>query len=401
MSNEDYERNLKMILKFDDYFYGDGPKILELDSISLECPIPEEVVTLTDVEEVVIYAAQPTTFDEKIEFDLSPLTGMKSLRSLQIHKGRMEDLSGIEVFTQLEELDFILPGFFRDLEPLRHLTKLKRLHIQSEDLTDITALRDLTAFEYLEISCTGINDLSALRGMVNLKYLDIAATDVTDLSPLENLDKIEYLNMFGVGISDLTPLRNMTQMRELHVDNPSYSKATDPDIAPLTGMRALQKLHFTVPSFSDTDVLRNFPELTHLYLSGTQVSDLEPLKEFKTLKTLSLQSAQVTDITPVAAMERLENLYLDNTPIESLEPLRGHPTLSYLSIDHTNITDLSPLTSLPMFQACAAGERVSCHLGLDKCKALENDPVLAGIVGGARGNELVMQVLQHLESKAS
>ena len=60
-----------------------------------------------------------------------------------------------------------------DLEPLRELTQLEGLNLQSPQVSDLAPLRDLTQLQWLTLAGTQVSDLSPLVKMKNVEiYLD-------------------------------------------------------------------------------------------------------------------------------------------------------------------------------------------------------------------------------------
>jgi internalin A len=237
MSNNYYDHNLSRIQSLYGYDDKDDPPILDLENISLDCPIPEEVANLTCVDRVFLYAAAPSTSGEKIAFDLSPLAGMKNLRCLQINNGNMDDLSGIEIFTDLEQLNYFLECDVHNLGPLQHLTSLKSLSIRSRHISDITPLRDLTALEYLKVRGEDIADLSPLTGMTALKSLDLAGVTAPDLTALAPLTALERLSIQCDQVTDLSPLAGLHRLKSLKL-----LAADQSDVAPLASLTRLDKI---------------------------------------------------------------------------------------------------------------------------------------------------------------
>ena len=102
--------------------------------------------------------------------DLSPLSGLKQLVSLNISDGYM-GLSG-----------------YQTLDPLKALTNLKSLSLRNYNIQDLTGLENLRALENLYIE-TGdqLTDISALRDLEDLTnvtlQLDGHENHIADMSP--------------------------------------------------------------------------------------------------------------------------------------------------------------------------------------------------------------------------
>ena len=79
--------------------------------------------------------------------DLSPLSGLTSLRRLMASSGAIADVS-----------------------PLAKLTRLMELRIAANRISDVTPLANLTALRTLDVGKNAIADISALAGLTSLTY---------------------------------------------------------------------------------------------------------------------------------------------------------------------------------------------------------------------------------------
>jgi Leucine-rich repeat (LRR) protein len=104
------------------------------------------------------------------------------------------------------ELDVAGDSHLTNIQPLRALTKLRKLNCSFTQVSDLTPLTDLKLTE-LDCSHTPVADLSPLRG-TNLTVLRCQETQVADLSPLERM-KLTTLHCEKTKVSDLEPLKGM------------------------------------------------------------------------------------------------------------------------------------------------------------------------------------------------
>ena len=140
---------------------------------------------------------------------------MAFLSELEAPNSNISDLTGLELATNLTLLDLgymAVDGFVRnsnsisDLSPLSNLTGLRTLDLYNTDISDITLLSDLTSLEGLILSSNDISDVSALSGLTSLRYLYLYNTSISDVSALSGLTKLELLYLRNNSISDLSPL---------------------------------------------------------------------------------------------------------------------------------------------------------------------------------------------------
>ncbi|WP_083918254.1 COR domain-containing protein [Methylosarcina fibrata] len=126
-------------------------------------------------------------FFEPMAFsDLSPLSSLKTLRTLYIPNTPVTDLTPLSGFKNLLWLD-ISNTQVTDLTPLADSKNLQMIFASNTQVTDLTPLSDFVNLERLEVSNTPVNDVRPLSGLANLYALDITETQVNDLSPLERL----------------------------------------------------------------------------------------------------------------------------------------------------------------------------------------------------------------------
>jgi Leucine-rich repeat (LRR) protein len=55
---------------------------------------------------------------------------------------------------------------------------------------DLTPIKGLTALQVLDLDSMQITDLAPLEGLTALRWLDLAGTPVADLAPLEDLPNL-------------------------------------------------------------------------------------------------------------------------------------------------------------------------------------------------------------------
>lgn len=170
---------------------------------------PEGDITTEEAEAV-------TKMDLGIDWQQDPAEGTQ-----------IKDLSGIENFINLEELDLSFHAI-TDVSTLAGLTKLNSLSLGGNPVADITPLSGLTNLGFLTLfNCQAqdysplasltnlggllmeysrISDVSMLSGLKNLTWLGLANTQVSDLSPLSALVNLKKLQLAGCPVTDYSPL---------------------------------------------------------------------------------------------------------------------------------------------------------------------------------------------------
>ena len=117
--------------------------------------------------------------------DLSLIQGLNQLRTLNILRGNLVTLKGIEDLPKLEEVE------------LRYLSKLTDL----EDITSNSSVNKLT-FE----ACKRLTDYSKLVKSKTLKFLSVFSSKIDSIEFVKDMKSIEYLAFSDLIDGNLTPL---------------------------------------------------------------------------------------------------------------------------------------------------------------------------------------------------
>ena len=225
--------------------------------------------------------------------DLSFLSGLTKLQTLDFAASGLASLKGMENLTDLREATFYgSDATYTDVDPLANLTKLQRLrlpmHGNSPVAFDASGRAGLTELVELDMECS-VQSLEPLRDLTNLKILSIrngsspsTGEAFSSLEPLSGLTALTDLSIRSVhSITDLSPLGSLTNLRTLYLD--VYGNYDDPpltDISPLGNLTQLQSLTLQERGLQDLSPLRNCTNLNSLtiYESGEdRITDLSPV----------------------------------------------------------------------------------------------------------------------------
>jgi uncharacterized repeat protein (TIGR02543 family) len=280
------------------------------------------------------------------------------------------NLAGIEYATNLQVLHLDL-NQISDLSPLSGLTNLTELCLDNNQISDLSPLSGLTQLTRLELWGNQVTNLSSLAGLTNLQVLALGVNQISDLSSLTGLTNLWCLNIEQTQVRNLSPLAGLTNLTQLTLDNNQIS-----DLSPLAGLMAL-------------DLLR---------LMGNQISDVSPLSGLTNLQRLLLQDNQISDISPLSGLTSLRELYLDNNQISYLLGFVAPTSVTYLSLYNNQISDISPLAGLhpctvilkgnPLnSEACAVYIPLMLAKGVgvfyDPCVTKKRTLTLSSTVGGS------------------
>ena len=273
--------------------------------------------------------------------DLSFLSGKAKLESVRLYGDiQVENPAPLTGLTNLEQFQLYSTGgqatyIAQDLTALSELENLTTLDICTQGLTSLKGLECLTRLEMLSLDGAGgdnniVTDLSPLTGLFQLKSLDLPIQSVDfqgsyDLSGLEALTALENLNITG-NVNDLSPLAGLTNLISLKI----YGNGTISDFSPLAEMTKLQDLNITN---------RSTP--------GNQTASLVPLAGLTDLRTLNLGQGDMSDLSPLSGLSKLRSLSLSSSTIRDLTPLGNLPELQSLYIYNSEKVDTSPVAHVP------------------------------------------------------
>ena len=193
--------------------------------------------------------------------DLSPLAGLTKLRSLSIAGKMISDLSPLSGLVNLAELQLVVTNV-SDLSPLSGLSNLKSLWFNHAPISDLTPIARLTSLESLKFyyaespSREGLSpSLEPLKGLSRLKKLAAARSRISDISPLAELVNLEEVDLFDGSISDILPLAPLYKLRRLNMIRNEVS-----DVSPLASLHDLEWLHLAHNRISDISPLGSLPK---------------------------------------------------------------------------------------------------------------------------------------------
>ncbi len=133
--------------------------------------------------------------------DITPLSGLQKLHTL--------DISGTRV---------------SDLKPLANLTKLRNLFLNSNGITDISPLAGLKSLIHLNLKENSISDISSLAELTQLRKLELQRNLISDVSPLAELTQLKWLGLRHNLISDFSPLETLLESTSIiSNNNPGFS----------------------------------------------------------------------------------------------------------------------------------------------------------------------------------
>jgi hypothetical protein len=194
----------------------------------------------------------------------------------------------------LTELESGAKGI-RQLEGLQYATEVRSLHLEKNEIRDVSPLETLAGLKYLYLSDNPLTTLAPLQNLVKLKALYLSNSDGVDfdITPLATLVNLEQLDVSDLELDNLDSLAKLTKLTTLRAWGNAL--ASD-DLAVFVG-RDLKVLSVGDNKLTDLSLLRQFASLEELGLSRNQIADIAPLRELVMLERLKLADNKITNIS--------------------------------------------------------------------------------------------------------
>ena len=256
---------------------------------------------------------------------------------------KSDDIAAISALTNLRSLDLSNNDKIVDISALKDLVHLKKLNLQSTEITDITAL---SAFKsqleelLLPTTVSVFEPLANQRSLVSLDISDNRA--LTDLSVITtNLTELRKLTLVDCGsIENITGLSNLKNLTTLNVAGVcglnDYDELMN-EISELTELTSLNLSHVPTYGFPNCSKMT---KLTSLNLSGTNIEDINGLADVVNvhgLIDLDLHKLTISDISELGKFTNLKSLDLSNcSNISDISCLSKLLDLEVLNIDDMN-----------------------------------------------------------------
>lgn len=309
----------------------------EIDSISVVAGMPN--LRVLDFTETNVSSLSPILALTELEVlwlrntkvtNISALSGHTSITELELSGNDIEDYSPLLSLTGLGSLILSDAGLEDyDLEILKQMTWLDRLHIENNaaltpeavaelaaalpetivsapDFADVTLGGQMFPVDASQVNASGANvenlegierftgldalflndnpgiDISGLGGAASLTYLELARCELEDISELLGLEALAGLNLMQNRLTDISALRRMSALTELYLD---YNEDLE-DVSALSGLHSLHTLSLKGTAVTDLSAIAGLTELSTLDIEGCRIESIEPLLGLKNLRTL-------------------------------------------------------------------------------------------------------------------
>lgn len=181
-----------------------------------------------------------------------------------------------------------------DISPLAHFSNLRELYLDYNDLSDISVLSKLAKLQILWIDDNNIEDISALSSL-NLLWLSAGDNKISSLEPLRSQKNLTNLWLGANEIQDISPLSDLTRLKKLHL-----AKNQIQDVGALSDLKFLRKVYLAENQIQDFSPVQNLPNLSFLTEGlDYEESPLEAHRWFLSGNPISAEQCEVPDSLPL------------------------------------------------------------------------------------------------------
>lgn len=263
------------------------------------------------------------------------LSGMNSLRLLNISENGLQSADGIQVLPALESLDLSYNNLFFSFDD----TQIQAL---------LSSLVNLKQFWYAGFDGQSLSFLQGMQGLELLaitRYYNLSVTDLTIIGALTNLREL-YLG--GFATADISLLQGLSNLQVLWIADSNVASETLAFPATLASLRELYMLNAFRSSYdfgesrgefqNSYDVFKDLPSLTDLHLDKPWLLDESAVTLNINVTSLSLVSARLDSIEFLRDVSRIRQLDLSGNPFLELDALATMPDLQQLVLNDTFVS---------------------------------------------------------------
>ena len=278
--------------------------------------------------------------------NLSALGDLKNLVWLGLyHNHGTKNLSFLKKLPQLKKFRYVYgDNTVESIKPVSYLKNLTELYLYapSSAVSDISPLKGLTKLKKLEIDSTIYENISVIGNMKNLMELDIQIAENTDVSFLGKLAKLESLrlrvNGKGVvkGLDSVKGLKKLKTLDLIGFYNYSGRQQDLSFIGDMTGLESLG-ISYCNKTFAKTvGNLKGLKELTLIDVNNCIPYDTSFINELTGLEKLDIMGQYDMDITGISKLKNLKTLTIMLCEFEDLSPLKKCSSLEELNVYNCN-----------------------------------------------------------------
>lgn len=319
-SNSKSVQDLKKSFKVLDMLSGSAKtmSVKAAENSASSIKVPEE-----EQEEIVIPGLSPTVKDDWLRQEFITILGddgsgepdfskAAEITSLDLSNGYIRDLSGIQYFKNLEELN-IANNEVSDLSPLFGCAKLKKLNASGQYISSLGVLSTLRELTELNLADNELTTLSSLKELAGLQKLDVSGNEIVVFGTAGKLQNLQYLNI---------------------ADNPMK----EIDLSTLSGLANLTELNVSGCGIESIDGI-NTGNLTTLNVSYNQIDSVSALEKAEKLRALDISYNLLTEADGLKSCIRMQELSMEGNPLENIAWIEPLTELTNINLAQTGLVE--------------------------------------------------------------
>ncbi|CAL6075351.1 leucine-rich_repeat domain-containing protein [Hexamita inflata] len=236
-------------------------------------------------EEIIYDTEMQHKYKDKVKNGVLEINRDQSLKSTEF-----TDLIGNNKVTELRVTSCY--NIMLDRCPKSSVTSLT---INKCNLKDLNGIQVMTQLTQLNLSLNQISDISLLAPLTNLTALDLGQNNIECASVLSNLKQLISLDLSENLITDISSLRDLVKLQILDVSYNNLNSLND-----LSSLSNITQLNITQTNTCNIDSLAKMTKLTHLLMSSNKIISIQILDKFTELYDLRLENNFIQDFEPIA-----------------------------------------------------------------------------------------------------
>ncbi|MCH5194078.1 MAG: hypothetical protein J1F11_08965 [Oscillospiraceae bacterium] len=300
-------------------------KLPELQNLAIVYGEVKNLSALGNLKDLVWLGLYQNEGAEDLSF-LKKLPQLKKFRYKNVYGDKpCESVKPVSYLKELTELYLDVQGsIISDISPLKGLTKLKKLEIDSVIRENISLIGNMKNLRELDIQIDGDADVSFLGQLTKLESLELRSSgdgivkgldSIKGLKKLKRLDLVGFYNYYGKQ-QDLSFIGEMTGLENLDL---SYSNKTfTKTVGNLKGLKELTLIDVNNCNPYDMSFLKDLTGLEDLFIMGVHDLDDTGISKLKKLKSLTIMLCEFDDLSQLKKCSSLEelNVYNCNTDFD-------------------------------------------------------------------------------------
>lgn len=236
-----------------------------------------------------------------------------NLKKLYLSGCGISGISALAPLTALTTLD-LSDNSIRDITPLTPMRSLSSLNLRSNAVSSLDALSGITTLREFDISYNSVSTLAPLQQSMNMQVLRAERNKLQSVGALGHMVDLQVLSVSGNELEDISALLNCTRMTELRVDNNlltsvdciakmpmltylecSYNQITTlPELDPMSHLQQFYASHNALTSIAS---LAGLQELTYVNVDYNEaIEDIEILSSCRLLVQVNAFGTKVKEV---------------------------------------------------------------------------------------------------------